>query len=282
MPQPNSLPVLGVAMKLSDLEETDGLRDFIFDLQRDVELQDFIDVEALRGDWQGIAKRAQKAFDGHTGRIGIHGPFLGFALDTPDPDIRAIAKARLDAGIEACRMAANGREGATFVVHSPYSTRRWYNRNTRRHTSDRLVELVHLSLGDAAKKAADHGITIVIENIEDKDPAERVALAASFASPAVKVSLDTGHAHYAYGVTGAPPVDVYIREAGNALAHVHLQDADGFADRHWQIGHGNICWPSVFQALRELDEMPRLIIEMNNIADALPSAKWLEMRNLAM
>jgi len=278
----NSRPMLGVSLNLDDLTRVEGLRDFVFEGQRDVEIRDFLRSSTLMGDWRGHAEHARDALDGHRGRLGVHGPYEGFKLDVTDPDIRAIAKARLDASVEACRIIADGRDGGFMVVHSPFTTWHWYNRGTRAASADQTLELTHLCLRDAVEKAADFGITIVVENCEDKDPSERVALAASFDSPAVKVSLDTGHAHYAHGVTGAPPVDAFVRAAGSSLAHVHLQDTDGFADRHWTIGQGTICWPSVFQALDELDEMPRLIIEMRDVADTLPSAHWLKAQELAI
>lgn len=277
----NERPKLGVACMARDLEAVEGLRDFVLAGRRDVEIQDYVPVDALREDWRPVAERVRKALDGHAGRIGIHGPFFGFALDTPDPDVRAIARARLAAGLDACAAAAGGCEGAHMVVHSPFTTWDWYNRGTVAD-ADAVTERVHLCLAEAVRKAEDLGITIVIENIEDKDPFDRVALARSFDSPAVRVSLDTGHAHYAHGVTGAPPVDVFVRAAGSMLAHVHLQDADGVADRHWAIGEGNIPWPSVFRALGELPEQPRLILEMKHPGDLLRSAAWLAEAGLAV
>ena len=280
--RPNSLPTVGAAFSLRDLSEIDGLRDFIFEGARDVELQDFISVDVLRTDWQSVAEAGTKAFDGFSGRVGIHGPFLGFALDTPDPDVRAIAKRRLDAALDACAKIAGPRSGGHVVVHSPFTTWNWYNRGTRAGYIEHKVELVHACLGDAVRKAEDLGLVIVIENIEDKDPAERVELARSFDSPAVKVSLDTGHAHYAFGATGAPPVDAYVRAAGNMLTHVHLQDTDAVADRHWAIGDGTIHWHAAFKALGELAEMPRLIIELNDSREILRSARWLSDQGLAI
>ena len=107
-------------------------------------------------------------------------------------------------------------------------------------------------MAPAVKIAENEGITIVIENIEDKDPRTWAELVASFDSPSVRCSLDTGHAHYAHRATGGPPVDYFVRAAGDLLAHVHVQDADGFADRHWRIGEGSISWPAVFRALGDL------------------------------
>ncbi len=83
-----------------------------------------------------------------------------------------------------------------------------------------------------------------------------MALAKSFDSPFVMVSIDTGHANYAHGSTDGPPVDYFVHAAGNLLAHVHLQDTDGHADRHWKPGEGNISWVEVFRALARLDMQP--------------------------
>ena len=95
------------------------------------------------------------------------------------------------------------------------------------------------------------------------------------------MSIDTGHAHYAHGSTGAPPVDYDIRRAGNRLEHIHLQDACGHADRHWGIGEGTIRWNAVFRALAELTSNPRLILDLRDKADIRPSIDWLSRAGLA-
>lgn len=72
-----------------------------------------------------------------------------------------------------------------------------------------------------------------------------------------------------------------IRAAGARLGHVHLQDSDGYADRHWQLGQGTILWPSVFDAIRETGATPRLIIELRDKAGVIPSARHLAALGLA-
>ena len=145
-----------------------------------------------------------------------------------------------------------------------------------------LFERTHKTLDAVVKRAEDQGVVLVIENIEDKNPAERVALAKSFNSEALRVSIDTGHAQYAHGSTGAPPVDYYVSAAGNMLAHVHVQDADGYADRHWLPGEGTIRWAAVFRALGKLTSDPRLVIEVKDIAGIQRGAAWLEAQGLAV
>ncbi len=269
----------GAAVYLSDLAQVPGLRGWIDG--RDVEIRDFTTLGALAGDnWRGIAGRVKAEFAGHAGRIGLHGPFLGFAIDQPDPDLRAIVQARMLAALDALELFCGGRQGH-MVLHSPFTTWSGFNRGTEMDDQQGITERTLDVLAPVVRRAEETGVTLVIENCEDRDPLERVDLVRAFGSEAVQVSLDTGHAQYAHGSTGAPPVDAYVRAAGAHLAHVHLQDADGVADRHWALGRGTIRWHGVFMALRELPEMPRLIIEMANAADILTSARFLEAEGLA-
>ena len=273
------LPRPGAAVYLSDLAEVPSLRRWIDG--RDVEIRDFTVLGALQGDsWRGIAQRVKAEFASHSGRIGLHGPFLGFAIDQPDPDLRAIVQARMLAALAALEVFCGGRQGH-MVLHSPFTTWSGFNRGTEMDDQRGITERTLEVLAPVVKRAEETGATLVIENCEDRDPMERVDLARAFGSAAVRVSLDTGHAEYAHGSTGAPPVDAHVRAAGALLAHVHLQDADGVADRHWALGRGSIRWHGVFLALRELPEMPRLILEMAQAKDILVSARFLEAEGLA-
>ncbi|QFT30180.1 endonuclease IV [Labrenzia sp. THAF82] len=268
------LPILGAALNVTSLKTH---RSLMLEKQRDLELQDFWPAETLNGDWQPLVDEAKTLLDGHTGRVGIHGPFWGFTIDPVDVDIREIVKKRLLQGLEVC----DALGGTHMVVHSPYST--WDHNNLDNYDGarDRKIELCHLTMKDAVKRAEDIGCELVIENIEDKDPYARIELAESFGSKAVRISIDTGHAHYAHGSTGAPPVDYFVKAAGSKLRHMHLQDADGYADRHWALGEGNINWQSVFNAIGKLDSDPRLIVEIKDHAKLPASIANMEALGLA-
>lgn len=268
------LPTLGAAMPARMLER---YRDWLIDGQRDLEIQDFCKAEMLNGDWKPLAADIRTQLTGHEGRLGIHGPFFGFTIDTVDPDVRDVVKKRMMQGLDACEEI-----GATqMVVHSPFTTWDHNNFDNRSGSMDDAIGRVHAVLGEAVKRAERIGVTLVIENIEDIDPRWRVRLAESFESERVRVSIDTGHAHYAHGSTGAPPVDYYIVAAGNMLEHVHLQDADGYADRHWVMGEGTIRWASVFRALSALTSNPRLILELRDHTRILEAADYLVKAGLA-
>lgn len=253
----STLPVIGAALTLSGLRRH---RDWIMEKQRDLEVQDFWPGDVLNGDWKPLADEVKKELDGYTGRLGIHGPFYGFNIASRDPDVRAVVLKRMHQGLDVC-----AHLGATqMVIHSPYSTWDYNNLDDNPGARQLTVELAHASIGDAVRRAADMGVVMVLENIEDKDAHARVELARSFESEFVRVSIDTGHANYAHGSTGGPPVDYFVHAAGDMLHHVHLQDTDGFADRHWNPGEGNIRWHAVFRALAPLASNPRLVLEVRN------------------
>ncbi len=270
----SSLPIVGAALTLDEYETH---IDIMREKPRDLEIQSFHTAEVLGGDWQPLAERAKKLLDGHTGRIGIHGPFWGFVLDSHDPEIRAVVNKRLHQGLDVC--AAIGAN--QMVIHSPYTTWDYNNIDNFPAERERIVERTHLTIRDVVARAADMGLVLVVENIEDKDPKARVELVETFNSDAIAVSIDTGHAFYAHGSTGAPPVDYYVRAAGNRLQHVHLQDADGYADRHWAIGDGTLPWKSVFAALGEFTSNPRLIIEIRDKSKVPASIRYLQQIGVA-
>ncbi|MEM7566436.1 MAG: sugar phosphate isomerase/epimerase family protein [Pseudomonadota bacterium] len=265
---------IGAALRLEDLPTH---RDWLFGAERDVELQDFHAPEVLTSDWRPLAERARKELDGLPGRLGIHGPFWGLSLANPDPDMRAIVTQRMMTGLEICETVGADQ----MVIHSPYTTWDFNNLPNYPGAGASVVESVHGTLREVVARAESQGVTLVIENIQDIDPNARVELARSFGSDAVRVSIDTGHAAYAHGSTGAPPVDYYVHAAGEMLHHVHLQDADGYADRHWAIGEGVIPWPAVFRALARLSSNPRLLLELRDKAGIPTSFAYLRDLGLA-
>ncbi|NJS40115.1 MAG: sugar phosphate isomerase/epimerase [Rhodobacteraceae bacterium] len=275
MPHPTpDLPILGAALGHADLAPH---RDWLLEAPRDLELQAFVDAEVLDGDWSGLAAETVKLLDGHEGRLGIHGPFWGFTIASYDPEVRKLVTRRMGQALDVCAAV----KGTHVVIHSPFTTWGYNHRGLYPKDSARMVEAARDTLAAALKRAEDMGVTFVLENIEDIEPADRAALCEALGWQALALSVDTGHAHYAHGSTGGPPVDFYIRAAGQRLGHVHLQDADGFADRHWQIGHGTILWPSVFDAIAKTGACPRLILELRDKAGVIPSARYLAALGLA-
>ncbi len=275
MPVQNGLPVLGAALTAKTIPLH---RNWLFDSNRDLELQDFHDAHVLNGDWRAHADHIKHLLNGYGGRVGIHGPFWGFTIDSQDPDVRALVTNRLLQGLSVCEHIG----GTHMVVHSPYTTWDYNNFDDNPKSRGALIDRVHETMRPAVERAEEIGVTLVIENIEDIDPHSRVELAQSFDSESVRVSIDTGHAHYAHGTNGAPPVDYYVEAAGDMLAHMHIQDADGYADRHWLPGEGTVNWRAVFRAMSRYSSDPRLIIEVKDQVNLMRGVEHLVALGIAI
>ncbi len=270
------LPYVGAAMPTDKLE---SYRDWLIENQRDLEIQDFISPFVLDNSTErdGKIQLIKSMLDGYSGRLGIHAPFWNVPMAAMDPKIRAVVQERFTQALDVC-----AEIGAThMVVHSPLMflgapdsiSKPMMGRIT-------LFELIHDTMEDMVKQAESIQCTLVIENIFDKYPLLLTDLVKSFDSQFVRQSLDTGHAYINY-VEGAPPPDYYVREAGSLLAHLHLQDTDGYSDRHWSIGDGKIDWKSLFDEIAIQGANPRLILELKNNDDILDATQWLNDRGLA-
>ena len=238
---------------------------------RDLELQDFVSPEVLGGNWQSRVKEYRDLLHDYPGRYGIHGPFRGLPMDSEDPEIRKVVQARLEQGLKI----AEALGASHMVVHSPMHP--WLERNLEMNESneDALFDRFHATLKDAVKQAENSGCTLMLENTRDIVPHRQVELMESFGSAAIRISVDVGHAFCMHVMDAAPPPDYWLRHAGPMLGHVHLQDTDGYADRHWLPGEGLIRWQSVLASLGK-HEGVRKIIEVKDKTGVKKTAAWLE------
>lgn len=258
-----ALPLLGLALTLKDFAP---LEDWICGPGRAIEIQDFVMPEVIAGDVSGQIAAWAAVLGGHQGPRGIHGPFFGLDLANPEREIRAIITARFLRGLEIAE-----KLGAShMVIHSPFTYWHHLNRDNYPEIEGRMIAAAADCLAPVLERAAATGCTLMLENIDDTDPAARRRLVETLGHPNLRLSIDTGHAELAHGRYGAPPVVDFIAAAAGLLGHVHLQDADGYADRHWHPGEGRICWAPVFAALAALKERPRLILEVRAGLHRLP------------
>ena len=267
------LPIIGAQLSVLDLP---AHRNWLADKNRDLELPEFSMADILRAP-EPFISMARQALDGWHGRLGIHGPYAGFELDVSDGEIRALVQTRLLAALDVC--AALG--AVQMVIHSPYDQWEAGNLDNTARARQANIAAILETLAPVLERAADQGVVLALENIKDSDPDLRAAIVRAADSPALRLSVDTGHAFWAHRVAGAPPVADFVRAAGADLAHVHLQDSDGLADRHWPLGEGAENWPALFQALGETGARPHLIVELRDFGRVRESVAHLEALGLA-
>lgn len=259
-----TLPLLGAAVTLQSYPV---IRDWVCETGRALEIQDFCGIGVLERDHSDLLSAWASLLDGHAGPRGIHGPFFGLDIATSDAEVRAVVRKRLIQGLEV----AEALGADLMVIHSPFN--HWHQLNRANYPSvyPGLMDAAEACLAPVLDRAAGSGCVLVVENCDDTDPHARVDLVRRIAHPNLRVSLDTGHADICHGNYRAPHVVDYIAAAAGHLGHVHLQDVDGQADRHWHPGDGRIPWRPVFEAFAALEEQPRLTLEVRNDFRRLPA-----------
>ena len=149
-------PVIGAALTNADLVT---YQHWLLEKHRDVELQSFVDASVLDADWSPLAEAVNRLLQGHKGRVGIHGPFWGFTIDTQDPMVRAVVQKRLGQGLDVCA-AVNGSH---MVIHSPFTTWDCNNLDGDPGARDHLFARVHDLLTPVVRRAETLGVTLVMD-----------------------------------------------------------------------------------------------------------------------
>jgi len=101
------------------------------------------------------------------------------------------------------------------------------------------------SLKKIVPMAESHGLTVVLENFSA--PFDRVSTFRMMldAVPGLKLHLDFGHTNF-----GLESHEVFCRELGNHIRHVHFSDNRSRSDDHMPLGVGNVDWKNAVNALK--------------------------------
>jgi sugar phosphate isomerase/epimerase len=268
--------VLGAALFIKSIA---AHREWLIEGSHDLEIQDPVMPAVLDGDWKALVKQALAELNGFKGRLGIHGPFLGFSLVAGfDPMLAEVVIKRLQRALDFA-----SELGAEYmVIHSPFigfgASPFSISPLPRDLFNERIF--VHSIINGVLKQAQAAGCTLVIENVQDNNTAPLCDLVRSFDSEYVRMSLDVGHAFITHQ-HGGPTPDQWVRDGGSLLGHMHLQDTDGQTDRHWAPGEGQINWFALFEELSVLEKKPRLILELRDHMKIERAARYLSDRGFA-
>jgi len=273
MTHTHALPLIGAAVRLAELPQ---YLDWLAADQRDLEIQDPCYPGYLDLDWRAEAEagRARLSERGFSGRLAVHAAFDGLELSTYDNLIREVIVRRYQQSLDFVEAVG----ASQMVIHSPFVVFGSGQANFgTRQQRQWVIDAAHAVLDRVLPRAVDLKCTLVIECIMDKTPDPLIDLVRSFDSEYVRVSVDTGHAFLMEQQGGTPPHQ-WVLAAGELLGHVHVQDVDGHADRHWAIGDGNINWRAFFRALGQLSHQPLLVLEVQEVER---SVQWLQTQGLA-
>jgi sugar phosphate isomerase/epimerase len=109
------------------------------------------------------------------------------------------------------------------------------------------------SLRTIVNQAEALGLILCIENLFPRlrsltDPEHFREIFDRF--PSLRMTLDIGHAHIGSGARNKA-ID-FINEFPDRIAHVHASDNFGKEDNHLPIGAGNVDYPAVIRALKQM------------------------------
>jgi sugar phosphate isomerase/epimerase len=134
------------------------------------------------------------------------------------------------------------------------------------------------SLREATLFAAKHNIVLGLENFSHVKGCiqstfeELVEWVDEIGNPALKITLDIGHANLEGGVEKA--IEIF----GSRIKHVHVNDNNGISSDHGELGTGTIDWKTNAPFLRSFNGM--LSLEMLGFEDVegtvLRSKSFLE------
>jgi sugar phosphate isomerase/epimerase len=120
-----------------------------------------------------------------------------------------------------------------------------------------MVELNIEALKPIVEMAASHALTVVLENF--KAPFDRVSTFNLMLAevPGLKVHLDFGHANM-----GADNHEIFCRQLGKHIKHVHFSDNRSTADHHMPLGVGNINWKNAVNSLKAVEYDETITLEV--------------------
>lgn len=229
-----------------------------------LELQEFSNPNLLDNDWRAHASKYQAHLNGYSQPITMHGAFIDLISGSPDRRVATIARDRYRQNLEIAQVM--GAQVIDFhanylpLVDHPSYLPDWENRQV-----DFWRPL--------AEEAGRIGVTLVLENMWEPDPAIISRVIARINSPYLKACLDVGHAC----LYSRLPVSQWIKQLGEHLIYTHLHNNHGTTDEHLAFGDGVLDFPELLAMLRALPRPPMFILELPTLEAIEASLSYLEL-----
>jgi L-ribulose-5-phosphate 3-epimerase len=133
-------------------------------------------------------------------------------------------------------------------------------------------------LGEGLREVLDYAARRNVTVAFEPEPGMLVDTMARFEelleridAPHLKLTLDIGHLH----CQGEVPIADYIRRWGPRIANVHIEDMRRRVHEHLMFGEGEIDFPPVIAALREVGYRGGLHVELSGHSRLAPvAARW--------
>lgn len=218
---------------------------------------------------QGHRELAKALKDNGLG-AAVHLPFLGLAPGSADKNLR---RQSVDCLLKAAEIAAI-YEADHLIGHPEFRAAPgqadW--RAAGRPGEDWL---------DKSQKAWEEVLNatearLYLENTEDQSPEAILSLLTRLPERAA-MCFDVGHWYCAAHGRDRQNLAEWLTPIAQSarLAHLHLHDNDGEADRHWALGRGGIDFTEYFTLLKQYRLRPAFTLESHTLERLKESRAWL-------
>ena len=178
------------------------------------------------------------AASAHDLDVVVHLPYAVDAC-SPHPEARRGACRTLESCVDVA--AEMGADRAVFHARSSVRPFNW--------DEEPVVEAIYTSVRRLDDYAADRDVVACAENLKG-DFVDVTDFPALLAATDAAMCLDTGHA-FVSGLDAAAQAD-FLREHGDRVAHVHLNDTRrGDDDEHLPVGLGRLDFAELAAAMAE-------------------------------
>lgn len=228
-----------------------------------IEVMAFAYPHILDGDCQGVMNDYKRLL-ADVPLISMHGPFFDMSPGSPDEKVNALVASRYRQAIDI------GEElGAQVIVFHANFIAAILTEEYRTSWQKRNIEFWE----PIADYAAQHHITVAIENMWEFDPDIIVDVLKALNHPHLRACLDVGHAHLFSKV----PFETWLATVQPWLAHVHINNNDGKMDIHRALPDGILDFTHILEAIRSLPNPPSITLEMDKVQDMAVSLPYFDL-----
>ena len=216
--------------------------------------------------WEEKIKQHKKIIENFSGRISIHGPFVGIRQTHRDHFLKEAVKKRMQLTFEL----AKELKPETLILHSGIigDIKRW-------KLMDFWLEETTNFWKEEIKKYEKERIKIVIENLVEEKPDILIGLCDAVNSDFFALCLDIGHMNV---FSELSPSD-WVQKMDKKLQYVHLHDNNGENDGHLPVGKGNIDFDSFFNSIKNTGNDIDIALELDNSTPEEKIANLIEVIN---
>ena len=190
----------------------------------------------------------------------VHGAFFDVIPFSVDSKIREIANLRIEQSISAAK-----RIGARAVIfhtnYNPFLDSEIYN--------EKWLDINGIFWSDILKKHSD--INIYLENMFEESPDIMERLSEQLGNYSnYGVCLDFAHASLS-----PTPVEVWAKQLGRFVKHIHINDNDKVSDLHLAWGDGKIDREAFYQCFEKYMKDATVLIETTSMENKIRSLEML-------